>query len=222
MVNKRGTSEWHGAIRFGFVVAILVAVIGLWGLITGHFPWEIQEFTGLPSIKDAVDPGNLKSYELIFGKGFKWLDYIIGKVPEFLILNTIGGEVSAAIIMTGIWLMFFLIFADIAVLFSTFNSYIGWVIGFVLAVMAANLKITTYLAVYVTAFTAGFGVISVGLALVFMFILFLMFNFGVEGINEFLIARKNAEMELRVAMGSARAKAGLRTLKGLGDEAGKK
>jgi len=216
MLNKRGqTVEVGGLTKFLIVAGIFVGIIALWGLITGSWPWQAESFLGIDTLSQALN--TLVGYEKVFDNGnLKFLNYIFGNVPQYLIDNTIGKEISAGIIMIGIWLMFFLIFSDIAVLFSTFRPFIGWIIGFVLTIMAANLKITTYLAVFVTAFTAGFGVLSVGVALVLMFILFLMFNFGSEAVRSWIVARKTSEIDMRARIGRTRMVEGAETAAALG------
>ncbi len=222
MMNRRGRSqigeEVGGTIRFIIILGIILGIIGIWNALSGNSLLELTERIGFSTLRQALDPGNMVGFEEIFkSDSFKPLNYIIGKVPQYLISSTSEG--SAAIIMIGIWLLFFLTFSDIATLFSTFNRYISWVIGFVLAVIATNLKAIAWLALVALAFTAGFGVLSVTVGLIGMFVVFILFNFGVKAVRDWIVARKEAELEMRAKIGAARGKAGLRVMKEIGDEA---
>jgi len=217
MIEKRGQSGWRTFGIIAMILFIIIFIVIIFGLVTSSDPGAIFKKIGLPNFSEALDedayvPTSFSSVAVFNNKDLEFLDYLFGYVPEYLITK-VGNGVSAGIIMIGIWVLFFLTFGDVVRLFGSFNTIISWIIAFVLTLIAANLKFTGYLAVVGLSITAGFGVLSVILALIFIFVLFILFNLGIQPINQWILYKKEAEMTMRAAMGSTRAAKGLETLK---------
>ena len=123
----------------------------------------------------TLDPRNANP--VLFGdaveqNGLNWVSYIVGPIPDFLIDWT--NRISAAIIVFSLFVMFFVVFSDILDLFGTFSSKsISYLVGFVLTVIVANLKVLMYVAVWAMILTSGLGVLAATVGIAVPFILFI-------------------------------------------------
>ncbi len=207
-MNKRGVTEWT-LISFWSVVGLAVLFLLLY--MFGGFTGDFEGIASADSLKDKLT--EFKSFGEQYPNipVFRPLSYLLGNIPQYLV--DITSPESAGIVVFGIWLMFFLTFGDIIAVFGLFSKPVAWVSGFVLAVIVANLKGVMLIAVLALTFTAGFGVFSVAASLLIVFVLFLGVNLGIQPLKQLAVARKKGELELRTAMGSTRAAAGLKALK---------
>ena len=217
MINKRGQGwDWGVIVPTIIVIGVILFISYLiWG-----FPSNLGSAPDqTPSIGEAVK--DAKSFGDIFeNPRAAILDNIFGKVPPFLINLT--SDISAAIIIIGIWLLLVLTFGDILSVFGVFSPMIGWITGIVLGIIAANIKVVMYFAVVALIITYGLGALSVVLSIILTFGIFIAFNFGTQKLRQMLLNRKMTELRLRAATGSAKAKAGLETLAEIGQAAARK
>ena len=167
-----------------------------------------------------------KGFHEVFFKGdtrFEFLKYILGEVPQLLIGYT--NNVSAGIITLGIWLILLLAFGDIIALFGTFRPLVSWLIAFILTLIAANLKFVIYMVAFSLIVTSYVGAVSVFLSLILIFLFFFAFFLGMSPLRKMLVARKLAEMSMRVAIGSVKAAEGVKVataMAGAAEEAGRR
>jgi len=178
--NKRAQSSKAPLYILGglLIIAILIGTISYFN----------NNRTQTLNVNFNVEPSQPMG-EVLGESSFNWLSYFVGRVPEWLISST--NNISAAIIIIAIWLILLLTFGDIVSAFGTFsNEYIGWGIGTLLAIVAANLKAVMLIATWSFAITAGLGVISVFAALCIPFVIFLLIQFGSSKIANFSRRRK--------------------------------
>ncbi len=165
MVDKRGQLGAMMTMRnSGSMVGIIVlAVIG------------IIIFALVYDSNSTADPRSatpVKFGEAIGQPELNWVSYIIGGVPDFLIDWT--NPISASIIVITLFVMLFVVFSDILGMFGTFSSQsINYLIGFALALIAANLKLIMFIAVWSMILTSGLGVIGAFVGIAVPFILFI-------------------------------------------------
>ena len=214
MVNKRGQAQAGGAGRVFWIILGIIAVLLVAGWLFGLSPKasldKLNDYKD-SSLREIGKDSNPTSFGDIFSARFSYLDYVFGKVPEYLIDRT--SDVSAAIIVIGIWLLFLLTFADIITLFSTFHKGIAWVAAALLTIIASNLKFISWISITALFVTAGFGALSVIVSLIGVFVLFLLFNWGTQSARTWVITRKNDEMTWRAGTGSRRAAAAISGLR---------
>jgi hypothetical protein len=109
-----------------------------------------------------------------------------------------------------------LTFGDIVAAFGTFSEkWIGWTIGTILAIVAANMNLVMLIAAWSFMATATLGVLSVSLALAIPFVVFLLLQFGLKGVSDW--QRKRRLMYKRAA-GIDRVRGGVRTAAAMGRE----
>lgn len=140
------------------------------------------------------------------------LDFLFGKVPGVLVNNT-DSNLGAAIITIAIWLLFFLIFADIMNTFGSFSRPVSWTVAALLAIIGANLKIISFLAVFFLSALAVFGSLAVMLSLFGIFVMFVVFHFGTSTIRRWVIMRRAEDHAIRAVAGGKRAASGIEVLK---------
>jgi hypothetical protein len=202
MVNKRGMSFALASGIIGTVLLIVFAVVGfsyLGNVITIN---DVE----VPSM-DTVGFEDSKVFGL---KSAKFLNYIFGEVPIYLTAWATG--VSAGIIMIGLWVVLLVTFGDVMSLFSMFRESIGWLIAVVLTIVAANVKLLTYVSVVALSLTAGLGVIAIFLSLALVFILFVGFNFGTSALRKKLIERRAEDAALEATAGGIKAASAIEVL----------
>lgn len=210
-MNKRGAT-WPVWAAIAIVGSLfLIYLLGGWGV--GDLVKKLE----VPSLGEAgKDVKKFSDPEVFNNERLEFFNYIFGGIPQYLVDLT--SPVSAAIIIFGIWLLFFLAFGDVIPLFGSFNKPVGWVAAAVLTIIAANLRVVTWIAVSSLVITSALGTFSVAASILLIFILFLGFTFGSDKIKELVERKKMSEMRMRAAMGSEKAKAGLKALKDIGVE----
>lgn len=214
--DKRGEEDnplkiivWFAGI---FVVIILLSMLyqsGVFNFMTKNIQFDTKQ---------------TDSFETIYGSGFKVLDYILGQIPHSLVEFT--GKNSAAIIVICIWFLIFFTFGDIISAFSTFSQPISWIIGFLVSVIAANLKAVVWIGVISVGIFAGLGTIAVFAGLFAAFVAFFAVNWGIGRFGPWVMRRR---VMMEAGKKGALAEAGaaeiggtLRGLKQLGKDLRKK
>ena len=200
MTNRRGGKSSMGNMWwfFGILVAIIVIIL-IYAKSSDTFSvWPYEAFhqnlqSGFIGFENSAVFGN---------SAFKFLNYIFGSIPNYLI-NTLGegSEISSAIVIVAIWVMFFLIFADIMRVFSPFRAEISWIVAGLLAIICANLRFISVISVYMLTIMAAFGSLAVLFALGSVFVFFLLFHFGSENVRTWLMMRRAQDHAMRIAAG---------------------
>jgi hypothetical protein len=212
MMNKRG-AEWG--------LIFLIGIIGL-VLVAAFFS---DNFDFFPDKENFNLPA--KGFEeIITVKGqpvnsLSVLNYIFGKVPGYLIQIVDNNRISAAIIIFALWVIFFLIFADIMKLYGGFSSTVNWVVAALLAVVGANLKIISVVMVYFLTILSVFGAFAVILAIAAIFGIFVLFHFGSQSLRRKLLIRRAQDAGMRALAGGEKAAAGIAVAKKMAEEAAK-
>lgn len=204
-MNKKGAV--HPAVWVLLGLVIIGATIG-----------TISYFKNNPSVRGEivirVDP-SVSVGEALNEPSLDWVSFFVGKVPQFLIDKT--NSISAVIIVVSLWLIFLLTFGDIIAAFGTFSEkWIGWTIGTIIAIIAANLKAVMYIAAWCFTITAGLGVLSVGVAVIIPFVVFLLLQFGLKGVSDW--QQRRIERYKRAA-GIDRIRGGMQAAAAMGQEA---
>ncbi|MBU3906903.1 MAG: hypothetical protein KKA64_01500 [Nanoarchaeota archaeon] len=154
------------------VLIILGTIIGLALLI-----WGITALTksfGSSTSVTARAGVFQQAGDVLGNANLNFLSYFIGGIPTFLIEQV--GAISSFIIILGIFIMLFVTFGDIFNNFGAFSNSVAWVIAGVLAIIAANLKLVMYIAVWAFGLASGIGVLSVAVGIIVPFIIFLVLN----------------------------------------------
>ena len=148
-----------------------------------------------------------ESFGTVWGSGFGWVDFILGGVPKWL--NDKVKPTSAAIITLAIFLLLFITFGDIIANFSTFSKNVAWISGFLIAVVAANLKAIVVILGFFIGIFAFLGGLAVLVGLVASFVAFFAVNWGIGSFGPWILRRK-AMME--AAKESIKTEAGAKQL----------
>lgn len=168
----------------------ILSVILIIGVVVGTVSYFSNNKTAKVEINYNINPSKTIG-EAINQPSLDWTSYFVGKVPQFLIDKT--NTFSAVIIVVAIWLILLLTFGDIVSAFGTFSEkWIGWTIGSILAIIAANMNIVMWIAAWSFMATSALGVLSVATALAIPFVVFLLVQFGLTNIAEWQRKRKNA------------------------------
>ncbi len=122
-------------------------------------------------------------------------------------------NVPAMIIMIGVFLILVITFGDMLATYSLFSSrWVGWTVGIILAIVAANLKIGMIIAVYSMGIAGGVGVIAAASGIIIPFVAFIYANF-------FLFPYIKANhAKIITERGIRRIRAGARGLAAVGEE----
>ncbi|MEM4181696.1 MAG: hypothetical protein QXX68_00885 [Candidatus Pacearchaeota archaeon] len=198
--------------------AVHPAVWVLLGLIIiGATIGTVSYFKNNPTLKGeikiSIEPA-VSIGEAINQPSFNWVSFFTGKVPQFLVDKT--NAISAVIIVLAIWLILLLTFGDIVAAFGTFSEkWIGWTVGTILAIIAANLNLVMLIAAWSFMFTATLGVFSVSVALAIPFIVFLLLQFGLKRVANWQRARR---LMYKRSLGIDRIRTGMRAAAAMGEE----
>lgn len=152
----------------------------------------------------AGPPNFLKSFQVFNNWEIKepvWLDTNAPNVnwdsPFGWILNYVFGidsvkaqTVSALIVLLAVWAIFFLAFGDTIEQYGFFGKGIGWIIGFAMAVILANLNMYYSLLVNLMSFFSFMAAASVIFALLSIFAAMLVVNLGIGGAGAWLYRRR--------------------------------
>jgi len=140
-----------------------------------------------------------------------WTKYIIGEAPEKLLDY---GTFQSWIVMFCLWLLLFVTFSDIIASFSTFSKAVSWISGFAIAIIAANIKLTATIGVFMIGPFAALGEIAIFAGLAMAFVVFILVNAGVWPVRKWLLKRRAMMVATDTSIGAKRA-AG--AIGGLGD-----
>jgi len=194
------------------IIIGVIVLIGLLVLVVYAFSDKSDDDKSLLN----VNIQEVKGFEEIeFGgkkyKGAVVLNYVVGKVPEYLIDWT--SNISASIIIIALFLLLILTFGDILSIFGTFNTLTAWVIAGILSIIAAQLNLIKAIAVYSLALTAGLGAIAVFVSIIGVFVIFILFNFGTSSLRKALVLRRAEDTAIKAVAGGKKAASGVEVLK---------
>lgn len=172
MMNKRGTG-WADFFKWGVHKGYLV-VLGL-VILAALIMLAVNNLNGLSNLWNEAQSGF--GLETIGGMPdfAKYFNYIVGTVPSKLISSL--GDVTAMIVYLVIFAMLVLSFGDIMHRFSLFSPAIAWILGILLAVVAANVKLVALIAIISFSLVATAGVVAVAFGLLAPFVIFACLNF---------------------------------------------
>ena len=103
--------------------------------------------------------------------------YILGVYD----IEAIGQNYSLAsviILFLMVWLILFVGFSDILHYFSQFSPWVSWVIGFAMAIIAANVGFIQLIVYWGVVALAVLGTIAIFVAIGFAFVAFICLNWG--------------------------------------------
>lgn len=213
MLNRRGLDSSNYGI-----IAILVILLIVTIAVVGYSSEAKQVYKnrmGEPSVSFGTAWKN---------DGFKFLDYIFGKIPSFLAEwrgDDSGMKIGASIITIAIWFLFLLVFGDIMTTFGFFSKTVGWLIGAILTVVAANIQLLKFVSIVGLSVTAIFGTASVLLGIAWIFVMFVLFHFGSSGLRRWVVLRREQDEGLNALRGAMRAGAGIEAAAAVGAAAKK-
>lgn len=199
MMNRRG--KWGSAWWIFIIIIILVSVFAALSddfdifskdVFTANYDKGLVGYEDSDVFGEKLSEGQRRPFTI--------LNFIFGKVPQHLIETTNSG-VGAGIVMLAIWLMFFLIFADILKLFSTFSPTVNWIIAGLFVIIISNLNFIPYISIYFLTIMAVFGAFSVLFAVGSIFVLFVFFHFGGMDIRNWILQRRAQDAALRSVAG---------------------
>jgi hypothetical protein len=96
---------------------------------------------------------------------------------------------QAAIVLI-IFLMLAFAFSDIFNNLTMFSTWVCYLLGFGLALIAALTRLVLTLAIYTAQITAAFGVVSVFVSLIIAFVFWVLIHLGVENLGKWIIRRQ--------------------------------
>jgi len=145
-----------------------------------------------------------------------FLVYVFGEP-----VSVFGSSVVSSIIVTiAVWLLLFVTFGDIISSFSTFHRWVSWVIGFLLALIAANIGLVVKVVVWAVGIFSFVGAASVFVGLGSAFVAFILVNLGVISAGRWLINRKRllsaAEMRSKAKAGGEQVRGTVEALRTIG------
>lgn len=126
------------------------------------------------------------------------------------------GQTNTIVVQLMIWLILFFAFADIISI--VFSKPANWLIGFGLAVIAANVGWVSQMNEGLFGVTAGLGSFSVAAVIGITFVAFLLAHFGLSWAVDWI---QRAKTVRAIRQGRMSAKEGLKTLKEIGKETGR-
>lgn len=207
--NKRGQVA---GIIIGLIVTVAVLIVVM--TIVSSTGWY-KNLSG-----DLLTGENLEgdSFAEVTGNdSFRWFDYIFGKIPTG-IRDVAANDISAIIVIVGMWLLFFITFGDILSMFSTFSKPVAWAAAFLIALVAANLKFISWILVFAVGLFAWAGSAAVLVGMAASFVVFIAINLGIYPLRHWLQERTKV---MAGAKGAKRAAAGIRVARTMGREARK-
>ena len=212
-MNKKGANV-------AFPIVIVLVIIFLMIIVDVALG---EEFNLIPRGVDFANHyGNARGFEEAFSSpAFKPLNYLFGYIPQILIDITGGGSgttpdnlVSAGLVIIALWTIIFLIFADIMNVFGPFSKYVNWAVAVLFAIIGANIKLVSYVAVYFLVIFSTFGSFAILLSLFMPILIFILFHFGGQTIRTWVILRRAQDRAIRAVAGGKEA-AG--AIEGLGE-----
>jgi hypothetical protein len=224
LMNKRGAKEKGAFHMVGHIMwtslAFLIVGVGVWllsGALGGGYYQDVIGTTLSEAVFDTT------GYGATLHESLSFLDFVFGEVPNYLLgwlgWPDAGAGISASIIVIGIWVLMFLIFGDIVSMFGTFNTTVAWLVALVAVVIAANVKVIAFFAVFGLVLFAGLGTLAFALNLVLVVAVFFAFNYGTNTFRDWALERRVGQLKMRTTIGRAKAREGYKALAGIGEEA---
>jgi len=205
-MNKRGVVPPVAFVVIGIVVLTFL-LLGFF-IVAQNVDWRIDE--------TLIDTESVSNKDV--ATKIVVLDYITGRIPAFLIEKT--NEWSALIITVSMFLLLFITFGDIIATFGTFNQWVGWLAGFLMAVIAANLQFVISIITFFVGILSVFGGIAVVLGIGTAFVAFVFANFGIKSMAPWMMRRKAmhhaAKMDVSSSRGANEAVRGVRAMRAMG------
>jgi len=214
MLNKRGAVKW---VVLGIVAIVVLVVLMIIIVSTPLWP----KITSAASV--SVD-ASATSFGTILGSSWAFFDFIFGQVPSFLVALT-NTKWSPVIITVAMWLLLFVTFGDIIATFGTFNHSVAWLVAFLVAVIAANVKFVIYILAFSIGLFSILGGFAVIAGLVSAFVAFFAVNWGVKGLGPWLMRRKAfiqvEKTQIATEVGAKEVAGAIKGMKDIGEELAK-
>jgi hypothetical protein len=113
-----------------------------------------------------------------------------------------GPNWQEIVVVSVIFLVFFMAFSDILANFSGFSGWVSWFIGFGIAMILALSRACLYTTIWMLGFLSWLGAFSIFVAIAMSFIAFALLHFGSVGIGRWVIKR---QMMLKTAKNANKA-----------------
>jgi len=175
-MDKKGalssvTKIWIG---MGMGVAVLILL-----LLISYGWFGMWENVAEPVWLDTTAPN------INWASPIGWaLTYVFG------IDSTKAQTVSALVVLIAVWVIFFVAFGDIVEKFGFFSQGIGWLIGFAMAIILANLNMYYSLLINLMSLFSFLAAWSVIAALGSIFFAMIVVYFGISPLGGWLMNRK--------------------------------
>ncbi|MBI5148462.1 hypothetical protein HZA33_02165 [Candidatus Pacearchaeota archaeon] len=136
---------------------------------------------------------------------------ILGNITKY-VFGYEGGNIREGIVIMAVWLIIFVAVSDMVSLFATFSSTVSWLIGFGLAVIAANTGFISGLALWAFGAAAALGAIATLVVIVSALLVAVIVHLGLGRFKPWLERRG---VVAATAKGAAEAFAGIRVARGV-------
>ena len=150
----------------------------LLGLMSMSFLFSITSVAAAPVLGLGGDSVIAKIYNPLFGLQFP------------------GADWKEIVVVSVIFLVFFMAFSDILASFSGFSPWVAWFIGFGIAMILALSRACLYTAIWMLGFLSWLGAAAIFVAIAMSFIAFALLHFGSMGIGKW-VYRRQAMLEQR-------------------------
>jgi len=205
-MNKRGF-DWATSLPF-IIIGVLIIIVAIATGFFESFPKVTNSAFDLSSVSFGTAWNNAN---------LAFLDFIFGEIPESLVGNT--NNISASIIVIGIWFLFLFVFGDIMKLFGGFSPMVSWIVATILTLIIANLQLIKVITVWALVVTAFMGALSVIGSIMMIFGIFAAFHFGTSSIRRKLILRRAEDAAIRAVAGGKKAASGVSVLSEIAEAA---
>lgn len=210
-MNKKGaTGDFTKSPIFWIIVLTIIVAVIIFAIpyLSTLFSDNIaaEKAKGISGFNDIISSSSGASIALL-----NIADIVFGKIPNSLLDQTTS-DVGAVVIAIAVWFLIFLTFGDIIATFGTFNFGISWAIGFLLAVISANLQLTTNMTLFASSIFISLGLVGLFLGLGSAFVAFILVNFGVRSAKPWLIERRALMQAATGKVGAVRTGAAIEHL----------
>ncbi len=171
--------KWWEKGQVVFVIIGLVVILALFAfIVVGASDIFYNTSYEASNVKKLVD-GTVATGTFIGGGFVGVLSWIVGPV-----LVSVGGQqlgtASSIIVGVSIWLLFFITFGDIIANFSSFSTWVAWIVAFAIATIAAQLEVLIIVTATIIGLFAGLGTLAVFAGLGAAFFFFIVVNLGLH------------------------------------------
>jgi len=203
-LNKKGAIDQSMFWLIG-VGALIILFTIMW-IVISVVPFNISG--------DDVDTSTISNGDVVEGLG--WLDFIVGPIPTFL-EGQVANDISVIIIVVAVFFLIFVTFGDVIATFGTFNEWVAWTIGFLIALIAANLNFSVFLLAFFVGIFSFLGTIAIFIGIGTAFVAFVGVNLGIRSMGPWLMRRKAMTAAATTAVETEAGGTALAgTIKGLG------